>query len=224
MALLASRRRPSQPRDASHRPSRGRHPRRVAGHGHPQRDLGLERHPGPARPVRAAGHRLPALRPEPPRRGLAGADLGPRSRVHGQPRRRAGGRPGPADVDSLRAGGGPRGADLLGLDGDAQHQPRAAAPARPRPLLPRLPHRPHHRVAGRAALEHRARPRHHGGPAGLARLGDRATSCRPSSWWPRCSASRGRGRAPGSTASSRRRPTTRSPTPAPRSSPRSRSA
>ena len=136
-------------------------------------DLGLERHSPADRPARRPGHDLSPVRPEPARRGLAGAHLGAGARVRREPRERrwlAGCAP---DGAPLRPGRGPRDADLLGLDGHAQHQPRAAALARPRPLLPRLPHRAHHRLAGRAHLEHRARLEPGGRLPGLEGLGVR---------------------------------------------------
>ena len=75
------------------------------------------------------------------------------------------------------------------------------------------------RIAGRRDLERGAAPRARREPPHLARLGRSATCCRRRWWSRRCCAGPGRTCAPGSTASSPRRPTTRSPTPAPRCSP-----
>ena len=97
----------------------------------------------------------------------------------------------PLTARPLRPRRGPRDPHLLGRDGHAQHQPRAAALAR---LLsassPSASSRPSPRRSRcSSATPRTASTRRPGSGSGAA--GSSATSCRRSSWWPRCCTSPG---------------------------------
>ena len=77
------------------------------GHRHPERDLRLERHPDPARPVPRRRHHLPALPAEPPRRGVGRSHLGDHPCLRREPRERHRERDGPVDRGVLRPGRAP---------------------------------------------------------------------------------------------------------------------
>ena len=191
--------------------ARAGRPRGLHGHRDPERHLGLERHPHPARDrPRGAGHDLPAVHPEPARRGLAGADLGAGARVRREPRRAP-----------WWAAWSPRVALLFALAGALEMlifwgsmvtlniSPELRRWRDLAPLRPGLPHRAHHRLAGRAHLEHRARPRPAGGLRDLEGLGVRRHPAGAAGGGPAPALRRAAGCARGSTGSSRPRPATR---------------